>query len=337
MTDQEDLDETDGTVVSSGLQTLRKVSWRSVLQVVFLLLAVAILVKTIAGLDLAQLLDQLRAATWWIAFLGFVIAQVPPSMQALSTIGASPVEHPFVPVYVLQLAQSYVGLVIPSSAARIAMDVRFMQKQGFAAGTALAIGAIESFAGFIVEVVLLGGLLILTPQTLHFNLSAPPLSKWRTILLILVGIAMVFGLVAILMPKRRNQAITWLRSLLKQGREALTGLRSLRRLLLLFGGSLGAILSYSGALGVSAAALGTHVSFSDLIVIFITVSLLAGLLPIPGGIGVVESGVTFGLIAAGMPEEQAFAAAILYRLGTFYIPPIWGYPAFRWLERSDLL
>ena len=57
----------------------------------------------------------------------------------------------------------------------------------------------------------------------------------------------------------------------------------------------------------------------------------------PGGIGVVEGGLTYGLVRAGMPEEAAFAAAIFYRLAVFYLPPVWGFFAFRWLERNQHL
>ena len=45
----------------------------------------------------------------------------------------------------------------------------------------------------------------------------------------------------------------------------------------------------------------------------------------------------FGLTQAGMPEESAFAAVILYRLASFYLPPIWGFFALRWLERNQHL
>ena len=81
----------------------------------------------------------------------------------------------------------------------------------------------------------------------------------------------------------------------------------------------------------SAASLG----FGDLLFINMTVALLAGLLPIPGGIGVTEGGLIFGLTRAGMPEEAAFAAVILYRLATFYLPPVWGFFALRWLQRNQ--
>ena len=180
-------------------------------------------------------------------------------------------------------------------------------------------------------------MLLFTPQSLHFDLDAPDLPDWGTILKWLVVLAVVLAIISILLPDRRHQLAEWARNLVADGRDTLRDLRSPRRLLLLFGGNLASILLFAIALGLFARALGTNVSFSDLVVIGISVSLLAGLLPVPGGIGVVESGLTFGLVAAGMPEEPAFAAVILYRIATFYLPPIWGYFAFRSLERNQYL
>ena len=51
----------------------------------------------------------------------------------------------------------------------------------------------------------------------------------------------------------------------------------------------------------------------------------------------VEGGLTFGLVRAGMPEETALAAVLMYRLSTFYLPPIWGFFSLRWLERNRYL
>jgi len=322
---------------AKGLQRLKRVSWRSVLQVVILLLAVSFLVNQIAGLDLEGVGDELRGATWWLAAVALLVAQAPRLAQTMSTLGAAPDPIPARPVYLLQLAQSYVGLAVPTSAARIAMNVRFFQKLGFSSGAALAMGGIDSFAGFLSEVTLLLGLLLFTPQTLHFDLGAPDLPDWGTILKWLVALAVVLGIISILLPDRRRQLAEWLHNLVADGRDTLRDLRSPRRLLLLFGGNVASILLFTTALGLFARALGTAVSFSDLVVIVISVSLLAGLLPVPGGIGVVESGLTFGLVAAGMPEGPAFAAVILYRIATFYLPPTWGYFAFRSLERNGFL
>lgn len=319
------------------LQRLERVSWKSVIQVVLLVLAMSVLVRTIAGLDLEEFVDDLRRATWWIAAVALVVAQTPRVAQTASTLGAAPSRLPVRPVYLLQLAQSYVGLAVPTSAARIAMNVRFFQRQGLTSGAALAVGGLDSIAGFLVEASLLLGLLLLTPATLHFDLDAPGLPAWRTILLVLVGVAAVFAIVSVLLPDHRRRLTGWFRNLVADGRDALRGINSFRRLALLFGGNLGSTLLFAAALGLFASALGTRVSYGDLVVMIISVSLLAGLLPVPGGIGVVESGLTIGLIAAGMPEGPAFAAVILYRVATFYLPPTWGFFAFRSLERREYL
>ena len=110
-----------------------------------------------------------------------------------------------------------------------------------------------------------------------------------------------------------------------------------RRLAMLFGGNVVSELLFACALGLFVRAFGFDVGLAELILINVTVALFAGIMPIPGGIGVVEGGLTYGLVRAGMAEEPAFAAAICYRLAVFYLPPIWGFFAFRWLERNQHL
>ena len=136
---------------------MRRVTSRSGLQLVLMLGAVSILANQVAGLDLAALGKQLANATWWLVAVGAIVAQAPRLAQAVSCMGASPRPLPLRPVYFLQLAQAYIGLVVPASAARIAINVRFFQRQGLTAGSALAVGAIDGFAGFIVEAILLVG------------------------------------------------------------------------------------------------------------------------------------------------------------------------------------
>jgi uncharacterized membrane protein YbhN (UPF0104 family) len=68
-----------------------------------------------------------------------------------------------------------------------------------------------------------------------------------------------------------------------------------------------------------------------------SVSLLGSFVPIPGNIGVAELGLTVGLVSAGMAEEAALAAVLLYRAATFYVPAAWGFLAMRWLQRNRLL
>ena len=54
------------------------------------------------------------------------------------------------------------NLALPSSAARLAVNIRFFQRRGVAPPAAVTAGAIDSFASTIVQAVLLALLLLFT-------------------------------------------------------------------------------------------------------------------------------------------------------------------------------
>jgi len=64
----------------------------------------------------------------------------------------------------------------------------------------------------------------------------------------------------------------------------------------------------------------------------VATGLLGGLVPIPGGVGVSEAVLTAFLVLFGVDETTAFAAAVVYRTATFYIPAAAGFFSMRWLE-----
>ena len=101
----------------------------------------------------------------------------------------------------------------------------------------------------------------------------------------------------------------------------------------LFAGNLVAQVLLAVGLGICLRAFGQHASLAELILVNTLASLLAGVLPIPGGIGVMEAAISGGLVAVEIPESAAVATAIVFRLVTFYLPPIWGVVAMRILRR----
>ena len=323
-------------VEAPELQQLRRITAGTVLKVVLPALAVIALTSAISGMDLEGVWDQVRDAAWWLLLLGFVIAQLVRISQSVSTLGASPKPLSFGPVYGLQLSVAYVTIAVPSYAARVAMSVRFFQRQGVPPGAALAAGALDTMTTFFIEVVGITALLMFTPASLDLDFSGSGAAATR--LLIIAGVLLgVIVLAVILFATLRRFVIDWAKRLGTESMAVIRGLRSPRRLALLIGGNIASEILFTLALGTFAFAMGTTVSFADLLLIHLTVSLLAGLVPVPGGIGVSEAILTMGLIRAGMPDDAAFAAVIAYRASTFYLPPIWGFFSLRWLERNRYL
>jgi uncharacterized protein (TIRG00374 family) len=90
-------------------------------------------------------------------------------------------------------------------------------------------------------------------------------------------------------------------------------------------------------LGLTVVAFGESATLAQLLLTNTLVSLFAGIMPIPGGIGVSEAALALCLTAIGIPSASAAAIALTYRLLTFYLPPIWGGFAMRWLRKQAYL
>jgi uncharacterized membrane protein YbhN (UPF0104 family) len=102
----------------------------------------------------------------------------------------------------------------------------------------------------------------------------------------------------------------------------------------LFGGNLGTEVLFALALGAVCHAYGVNLMLVQLLLINMSASALSSLIPVPGGVGAAEAGLTAGLVAVGVDESTAFAIAFTHRLCTNYLPPIWGSFSLQWLERK---
>ena len=91
-----------------------------------------------------------------------------------------------------------------------------------------------------------------------------------------------------------------------------------RNLVEIFGGNVAAQLFVALALGASLHAFGQHLGLATLLVVLTLGSMLGGISPVPGGMGVVEAGMIIGLTAAGIPETgrggRRVRAAAVHRL-----------------------
>ena len=83
-----------------------------------------------------------------------VVGQLPAFTDAVATMGAVTQPLAYGPTVLLQLAQKFTGLVVPSTVGITAMNARFLNLQGVPVATAVTSGVLVSFGGLIVQLIL---------------------------------------------------------------------------------------------------------------------------------------------------------------------------------------
>jgi uncharacterized membrane protein YbhN (UPF0104 family) len=318
------------------LVNLRRVSPRSAIQLGLLALATYTILSAASGVDWDEVRTSIADASWAWIVAAFVVAQTPRVAQAISTLGSVPSRLQFGPVYVMQLATGYMNVAMPANIARLAVNIRFFQRQGLSPTIAVASGAIDSFVSTVIQAIVLVLLLAFSSASVELDVSLPS-GDPRVLLWILAGIVVVAVAVLVTIPRLRNAIRERFSQWWPDVKKTLAALRGGNKLAQLVLGSLAAELLFAIALGLFARSFGYDLSLAELLLINISVSLLGTLVPIPGNIGVAEFGLTVGLTGAGMSPEAALGAVFLYRLATFYLPPIWGFVALQWLQRNRYL
>jgi uncharacterized membrane protein YbhN (UPF0104 family) len=309
---------------------LRRIRVKDLVLMAALVVGAYLLISQLADIGFATIADELRDAELAWVVVALVLAQSTFIPSGISLRGGVATPLPLLPCIVLQSALKFINLAVPSSAGRIATNLRCLQKMGAPRAEAIAGGAIDDISNNVIQVALF---LLVIPfvgadvDTSQFQVAGPDRR-----LLIAIAVALLVSLVLVLaVPRIRRRVLPGIR-------ESLLALWSVARLrrkrLEVFGGGVSAEVIYALALGASCLAYGVHLNLAQLIFVDTSAAVLSGLMPVPGGIGAAEAALTAGHIAMGVNESTAFAIAITKRLCTSYLPPIWGYVALRWLARK---
>jgi uncharacterized membrane protein YbhN (UPF0104 family)/tRNA A-37 threonylcarbamoyl transferase component Bud32 len=324
-----DVSEVTGTPVPE-IAEMRRIRPKDVLMMAALVFAAYLLITQLADIGFDTLVDELGKAELAWVLVALILAQVALFWSAVSVRGAVRAPLPLLPCVVLQSAIKFINLTVPSSAGRIGMNLRFLQRQGVPGAQAVASGAVDDASETIVQVALF--LVAVSFVNVDVDISRFGGTGPDTRLLIGIGVALLLtAAVVFTVPKVRKKVLPEIQS-------ALAGVWSVARVrrkrVELFGGNVLSELTYALALGATCFAYGAHLSLAELVFVNSAAAVLSGLIPVPGGIGAAEAALAAGLIAVGVDESTAFAVAITQRLSTFYLPPIWGYISLRWLSNN---
>jgi uncharacterized membrane protein YbhN (UPF0104 family) len=281
------------------------------------------------------------AAPAWVA-LAFSLSLLTNLSQAASLAGAMPVRVSLASLTALQLARSFTGIV-GGTAANTALTMRFCQKRGIPAVTAVGAGVLVSIGSMIAQATLVLTSIVLGRPELSVgrltegaSLSG---SSGGTARLVIVGAVVAVVVVvgaAIALPRLRTTVVDRVRPQLAELWASIRGaLTDGRRAGAVIGGNVVTQLLFATTLWASLHAYGAGANLATLVLVNTFASILAGISPVPGGMGVMEAGIVAGLTAAGVPSTEAVAATLTHRLFTTYLPPVWGWFALAWLRRRD--
>jgi uncharacterized membrane protein YbhN (UPF0104 family) len=277
--------------------------------------------------------DLISHANWAWALAVLALSALTYLPAAMTLLGFVPEKVPFGRTVMAQVAGNFVKLVAPAAVGGVALNTRFLQRNGVRPGLAVASVGASQLASLSGHIMLLAafGYLTGTQQT-------PSLSTSRTVIAGLLTAA-VLVLVVTAVPQLRKFVSSRLRSLfagvvprmldlLQRPKKLATGVAGVLLLTVVNVACLDAAVRTFG---------DTSLSFANIAVVFLTANAVGSAIPTPGGVGAIETTTSTALIILGMPGGQALSAVLLFRLATFWLPVLPGWLSFTHLTRKGLL
>jgi uncharacterized membrane protein YbhN (UPF0104 family) len=316
-----------GDDADKDLARLQRVRPRTLLAIAALAGAFYFLLPQIA--DVSSSWHALLQANWaWLPVI-IGLSALTYVASAIALIGSVPGPVPFGPAVLAQGASSFINRVSPANVGGMALNARFLQKNGTSTPASVAAVGVNALAGAIMHVALIVVFFALAGHDLTKAFKLPSGAK---ILLALAVLTAVIGVILATRPGRR-----WTRKQLIPGARSAAG--SLRqaaaspfKLSLLIGGSALITLAYIAGLAASVQAFGGGPGLVVLGAVYLAAAALAAAAPTPGGLGAIEAALVAGLTGVGMQPGPAVSAVLLYRLATYWLPVLPGWLCWRSLQ-----
>lgn len=313
------------------LPQMQRVSRKAVLSTVALGLAIYfVLPQVTKGVDWKAVSE---AHLGWAAVA--VVASVVTYVGAgLSLAGSVTHSVRLLPTIAAQVASSFTNRITPAKVGGMALNVRYLTKQGVGTAEATTGVAVSTAAGSVVHISLTIVAALWAGKAGLPGISAPSLGTVLMVVGALAAIAVVVGVVPKLREWFLRRAVPSLR---RSVRSFVEVMRTPRNVLMLLGGSAIVTVANLVAFDVSLEAFGADVPISTAALVYLAGSALASAAPTPGGLGAAEAALVAGLGVVSVQQRLAVPAVLLFRLATFWLPILPGWMAFTILQRKDAL
>ena len=269
---------------------------------------------------------------WW-AIVAVVASALTYVSAAMVLTGFIPEKLPVLHNLLVQVAAGFVSLVAPAAVGGVALNTRYMQKRGIPTGPAVsAVGASQA-VGFVIHIALIATFSFIAGQNMEKSDSS------TLVIAILLAIA-ILVMITMTLPPLRHFAKRRLAPFFEGSLPRLLDVaQSPRKLAEALGGTISLSLFNALCLWASIHTVdpGNRISYATAAVVYLTAQTAGSFIPVPSGIGTVETAMAIALRAVGVESSTAVLAVLLFRLLRTYLPAIPGYITFTWLTRKGLL
>jgi undecaprenyl-diphosphatase len=301
------------------------------------MLTVAIYVLLPQLANVPQMVDAVREADWrWVPAV--LAASVLTYVGAgLALVGATPGRVSVGESGLVALASSFVATVAPPGVGQVGLNIRYLQKRGFAAPIAVSASAAKEGTVLIVHLTLLAVFAVWAGRSGALQDELERLPPAGVVAAISGALLVVAGIAAFTPPVRRLVR----ESVVPAVRSSVTAMgdvvRSPAKMTMLLVGVTLLPMGYAVCLFFSVEAFGGGASFAAVALVYLTAGSVAAAAPTPGGVGAVEAVLLAALTGIGLASAEALAAVFMFRLATFWLPILPGALSLRWLTARDIV
>ncbi|HSJ71402.1 MAG TPA: lysylphosphatidylglycerol synthase transmembrane domain-containing protein, partial [Acidimicrobiia bacterium] len=247
----------------------------------------------------------------------------------IAMVGAVPMRLHVWPMVMTQLASTFANRVTPAKVGGMATNVRYLQKQDIPLSVAASAVGLNTVVGAVVHIALMIFLGAVASQTVDI-----PTPDARTGAIIVLVLVLASGLL-MLLPKGRALLTRYLVPAMRASGLAVASVaRTPTKLIALFAGSAMVTLAYTAAMIASLLAFNSDIPIATAAFVYLAGAAVSSVAPTPGGIGATEAALVAGYTAVGVDPSLAFAAVLLFRLVTFWLPILPGWFALIRLQRT---
>jgi uncharacterized protein (TIRG00374 family) len=318
------------TAESTEPVTLARFSWRSMLT---MLLVIVAMVVVFTQLKPEEIITALTNANPMMAVvvLGFGLCGWIGSSISLGALMDKD-KRGTIGVFMSQVAGGFATVSMPAGVGPSFVNLQFLRRSGYRNTPASAIMSavlVVYYGVYFAMLVLIG---LFTGRAM-FSGAIP-----TNILVIVLGAVVAVVSVAMMIPPLRHWVTRRLMPLAKTYiNQLLDVLSRPRQLTISCLGALFQNIATGLAFWAALQAFGYASNPIETTFVFMLAYALGSAVPTPGGLGGVEAALTFAFVAVGVPQGVALSATLLHRVVFYWLRIPLGAAAMKWLDRRNLV